>query len=346
MKNILQILIVITSFKMNAQEFKSTQDSITIFYSEIFELMKNDYLYKDNLDWKEIENEIMQNVTEYPNFNKSLAQVPHLFDLTKADHARLYYKQNQLTGNFAVLTKDDFSKEWVEKYKTDPTFEVKIISRNVGYILLPGITFTEYNSKSIHNLAQSMYDEINKVKSSNKIKGWVIDLRFNTGGNIEPMLLALYDFLGNNDVWGVLDENKDIIDKIKLINGKYKINSKKSSYINPQGKLLDTTKVAIITNIGTGSSGEITALAFKGRENTVFIGQPTNGKTTSNVKRNLPFGAFMTLSIGFDCDRNGIYYDKIVPDIIINGKDNFDNLLLDGNIQEAIKFISAENKAF
>lgn len=53
----------------------------------------------------------------------------------------------------------------------------------------------------------------------------------------------------------------------------------------------------------------------------------------------LPFGAYMTLSMGFDCDRNGKFYEHIVPDIEISKQDNFDDLLVDKNIQEGIKFI-------
>ena len=66
------------------------------------------------------------------------------------------------------------------------------------------------------------------------------------------------------------------------------------------------------------------------------------GRTTTNDKRLLPFGAYMALTIGYDCDRNGVFYDKIVPDILLSKQDNFDNLLLDKNIQEAIKFITKE----
>ena len=50
----------------------------------------------------------------------------------------------------------------------------------------------------------------------------------------------------------------------------------------------------------------------------------------------------MTLMTGYDCDRNGKYYEKIIPDIAVIEQDNFAVLLLDGNIQEAIKFISEQ----
>ncbi len=46
---------------------------------------------------------------------------------------------------------------------------------------------------------------------------------------------------------------------------------KTTSYINPKEELLDKVRVAVITNMATGSSGEVTALAFKGRRNTILL---------------------------------------------------------------------------
>ena len=36
--------------------------------------------------------------------------------------------------------------------------------------------------------------------------------------------------------------------------------------------------------------------------------------------------AYMTLTSGLDCDRNGNYYEQIIPDIAIAKEDNFDDL--------------------
>lgn len=116
--------------------------------------------------------------------------------------------------------------------------------------------------------------------------------------------------------------------------------SKTISYINSTGKLLDQTKVAVVTGIFTASSGEVTALAFKGRPNTIFIGETTYGATTSNISWPLPFGITCALTSSYDSDRNGNYYHQIIPDIKISKQDNFDDLLLDKNILEAIKFIN------
>ena len=337
MKKYLGILLILSfSNTIQAQDFNTSQDSIKFFYENLFEVMKSGYLFKVNVNWEKVESEI--NLKQYSDFKTSLNEVATLFDLTKADHSRVYYDDQEFSGNFPGPTKDDFTEQWIKKYKTKPQFEVKVLDNRYGYILLPGM----YSEKNVHKQSQKLYDQINTIKSSNRLQGWVIDLRFNTGGDIYPMLLALYDFLGDNVVWGVLDINKNLVNEIALKKGKYKANSKTVSYIKPDGELLDETKVAVLTNIATGSSGEITALAFKGRKNTIFIGEKTFGKTTANTKADLPFGAFMTLMTGYDCDRNGNYYEKIIPDIPVLEQDNFDDLLLDGNIQEAVKFISEQ----
>jgi len=187
-----------------------------------------------------------------------------------------------------------------------------------------------------------LYDRISKIKSSNNLEGWIIDLRLNTGGNSAPMLLALYDLLGNNEVWGELDENKKSVRKFKLVNGSYIQKSQTIAAITPSGRLLDQERVAVITGMFTGSSGEVTALAFKGRENTIFIGGNTAGYTTGNVTCPLPFGSLIALTTSYDSDREGQYYPYIVPDIVISKQDNFDKLMSDANIQEAIKFIKSK----
>tara|TARA_R110002051_G_scaffold301801_1_gene369810 strand:- start:394 stop:1419 length:1026 start_codon:yes stop_codon:yes gene_type:complete len=334
------IIICLLFFSVNitAQNNLKSKDSIANFYDELVSIMKAEYFFKEQVDWTQIETELNERLYDSKGFKNSLDEVTFLFDKLNASHCSVHFEENIYKDSNKGPTSSDFSEKWLKKYATNPNFEVKVIDNQYGYILMPGINIL--NDKESHKIAQPMYNQINELKNSKTIKGWIIDLRFNTGGAVTPMLLALYDFLGDNDVWGVLDIDKKRTDIIELSEGNYKYNSKKSSYINPKGELLDKVKVAVITNIATASSGEITALSFKGRENTIFIGEKTYGATTSNVIRNLPFGAYMALTVGYDCDRNGKFYKKIIPDIKIAGKDDFDNLLLDGKIQEGIKYFN------
>ncbi|WP_374702250.1 S41 family peptidase [Psychroflexus sp. MES1-P1E] len=72
--------------------------------------------------------------------------------------------------------------------------------------------------------------------------------------------------------------------------------------------------------MATGSSGEVTELAFKGRRNTIFIGEKTYGAMIANVRRNLSFGAFMALTTSYECDRKGNSMKKYFQTLKLLGR--------------------------
>ena len=341
MKKILALIFILClTINLNAQNSLTLKDSINVFYDSLFQTLKSDYLHKSDINWTKVELETKNSLSQYNDLKNSLAQTTILFDKIKGNHCQLFYGDTVITATVKQPTEKDFSEQWIKKYVTNPSFEVKVIDKKYGYILVPSLNFEDISSENIHKIAQPMYDQVAEIKTKNKIKGWIIDLRFTTGGNIYPVLLALYDLLGDNIVFGGLDVNKKLTDSVKLDNGKYINNEKIISYITPKGKKNDKSKVVILTGIMTASLGEITAMSFKGRKNTLFIGEPTYGFTTGNDKRDLPFGAYMAITVSYDCDRNGRFYDKIIPDILLSKQDNFDNLLLDKNILEAIKWMN------
>lgn len=341
MKNLFTLLLIFSlSLRLNAQKQLSPKDSIATFYDQLFVALKKEYLHKNSINWAQVENETKQHLSAYPSFKSSLKEITTLFNRIGATHSKVYLQNEAYGATVNIPSKEHRSDQWNTKYAAKPSFETKILDGKYAYVLMPPMKFEDISSENIHRIAQPLYDQIAELKAQHNIEGWIIDLRINTGGNVYPMLLALYDLLGDNDIWGGLNADKKQVNKIKLANGKYLNNGKKVSYINPKGKPIDQAKVAIITSVMTASSGEVTAIAFKGRANTTFIGEKTMGMTTGNFLRVLPFDYKLILSIVYDCDRNGNYYEQLVPDTIISKQDNFDDLLLDKNILEAIKFIS------
>lgn len=333
------ICLLCFMWNVNAQKLKTSQDSTKVFYDKIFKSLEVAYLHKKDFDWKKLKAETFENLEKAKDFKSSLKEVKILLEKIGADHSKVMY-QGKNYGPAVEISWENFSKQWMTKFAAKPQFEAKILDEKYGYILMPSISFDDFSSENVHRIAQPLYDKIAGLKTNNKLEGWIVDLRFNTGGNSAPMLLALYDLLGDNVVWGTLDADKKLINSTKLNKGVYDQGEKKPSYIKPSGGLADKSKVAVIIGGLTASSGEVTALAFKGRSNTIFIGEKTLGKTTSNMVVTLPFDARMPLSIGYDCDRNGNYYEQIIPDITVSKQDNFDDLLQDKNIQEAIQFFT------
>lgn len=333
------ICVFCLTINISAQRIKTSKDSTKVFYDKVFKSLEVAYLHKKDFDWKKLKAETIKNLETAKDFKSSLKEVKVLLDKIGADHSKVMY-QGKNYGPTVDIKWENFSDAWMIKFKTKPEFEAKVLDEKYGYILMPNISFDDFSSENVHKIAQPLYDKIAELKANNKLDGWIVDLRFNTGGNLAPMLLALYDLLGDNVVWGTLDGDKKLINSTKLNKGVYDQGEKKPSYIKPSGELINKSKVAVIIGGLTASSGEVTALAFKGRANTIFIGEKTLGKTTSNMVVTLPFDARMPLSIGYDCDRKGNYYKQIIPDIVVSKQDNFDDLLQDKNIQEAILFFN------
>ena len=339
MKKLLVFCFIFSwSFAAFAQKQSDAKDSIKVFYDELFSVLKKGFLQRNAVDWKTVESETSQKLTQYGHFEKSLSEIKPLFDRIGATHCGIYYQQKRYAGSGKTIPKDAYSDQLKKKYAAKSPFEARMLDDRYAYILMPVITLMDTSNRNISKTAQPMYDQIAALKSQHQPQGWIVDLRLNSGGNSMPMLLALYDLLGDNAVWGTLDANRKQVTNIRLKDGKYMDGGKSFAAITPSGQLMDHAKVAVITGIFTASSGEVTALAFHDRPNTIFIGEQSYGAMTSNIQAELPFGAVLALTVGYDSDRNGVYHEQIVPDIIVRKQDNFENLMLDANILEAVKF--------
>ncbi|RYD52123.1 MAG: peptidase S41 protein [Sphingobacteriales bacterium] len=228
-----------------------------------------------------------------------------------------------------IPPKERFSSQWKKKYDSKPGFEVRLIDGKYGYILIPKIMLPSINPEMVHEVAQPLYDQVAALQDRYHPHDWILDPRFNTGENAWPMLASVYHLLGNTLLWSSLNSGLKPVDAFSFDNGVYRMGSKKQFSINPKGPLMVTEKVAVITGLLTTSSGEVTALAFKGRPNTLFIGEPTLGYTTGNRLVKLPFGYEMALTTSYNGDRKGSYHKRIVPDIPVAAQDQFDDLMED-----------------
>jgi C-terminal processing protease CtpA/Prc len=93
-------------------------------------------------------------------------------------------------------------------------------------------------------------------------------------------------------------------------------------------------KIAVIIGKYTISSGEATAIAFRGKKNVTFFGQPTTGATTGNQTFFFDRNSMLFLAVSYYADRTKVVYGKpILPDYEISCKgcdhDEFDKKTLD-----------------
>jgi Peptidase family S41 len=194
-----------------------------------------------------------------------------------------------------------------------------------GYLHVPA--FHGGNPKMVMVFADSLQTAMRKLYADG-IKGWVVDLRGNTGGNQDPMILGLGPLFSSVKLGSLVDVNNHDI-SWNYDRGRYFFSDDTTSLILPHPFIPPVRlPIAVLIDNRTGSSGEIVAISFVGNKLTRSFGQPTWGLTTGNGAFLLPDGSEMRIASTHMADRNGkMYPGSVTPDIIImqdkqNGSDN------------------------
>ena len=177
---------------------------------------------------------------------------------------------------------------------------IELLEEDVVFIKLPPFSGNEEEGIKYANTV------LNTLP--NTLKGAIIDLRGNRGGNMYPMIAAVHRFLPD-----------DIILQLRTRRYNMEINV---DYVTRVAKVerqaaIDCP-VALLTDEWTGSSGEAVLLCFRGIEKTRTFGSSTAGYASCNQPFKLPDGSQLVLTTGTDVARTGEVFcdDPIQPDML------------------------------
>ncbi|HET6217195.1 MAG TPA: S41 family peptidase [Acidobacteriaceae bacterium] len=197
---------------------------------------------------------------------------------------------------------------------------VTVQGRNFGYVVLPRCSAKDNDGLLLYTA------DVRRILtdlSAQSPKGWIVDLRGNTGGNMWPMLTGIGPILGDGTVGSFVAADGNVTWFYK---------DGKTGTRNPAG--LETVSltldeepglqnpsaapVAVLVDSSTASSAEAITIAFHGRAGTRFFGTATAGKSTAVQPFKLDDGAELYLTTAIDADRSGKSYpDGFTPDQII-----------------------------
>lgn len=187
---------------------------------------------------------------------------------------------------------EDTAREWE---KPDVRIE-----DGIAVITLPHFSG---NNEEAQKYTQSTLDAI-----PDSVRGAVIDLRGNTGGNMYPMIAAVHRFLPD--------------DTILRFRTRKKTQPILTSFVTrvagvSQGSLLEVP-VALLTDGQTASSGEAVLICFRGLDRARTFGAPTAGYASANQPFPMPDGSKLVLTTGCDMARTGEEFcdDPIAPDVL------------------------------
>lgn len=335
MRKVIILLFLTNFYSKSYGQFPGSVDSLYTF-------IKYNSVLRSTVDWKQIDKKFKEQI----KYSKSLKDTMNCFvtvlEALNDVHSQIYLS-NQFYGHYPHF--DDSVLVWLRPLNDRAISETnkihsEIFADKVGYIRVPSMQV--YDPTQINSYAQSLNDIIIELSKKCK-KGFIIDLRLNGGGNLYPMLSGLSQFLGNQTIGFETDVNDSTTRTWELKNGNFVIGGYQTTDIKTKRKSnLKSIPIVVIIGPVTKSSGSMTAIAFKGRPNTIFIGEPTaDGYTTSNGYFQFAPNLTLNFATNYVADRNNcIYKTTVNPEILISHGDNFDNLMADKKIIYAIKWLT------
>lgn len=198
---------------------------------------------------------------------------------------------------------------------------VTVQGKNFGYVVLPRCSAKDNDGLLLY--AADVRRILTDLTAQSP-KGWIVDLRGNTGGNMWPMLAGIGPILGDGSVGSFVANDGNV---------SWFYQDGKTGTRNPAGletvsltlqeePVLQTPSVApvaVLVDSSTASSAEAITIAFHGRPATRSFGSRTAGKSTAVQPFKLDDGAELYLTTAIDADRSGkAYPDGFTPDQVIS----------------------------
>jgi len=187
----------------------------------------------------------------------------------------------------------DAAAEW-------PAPSVSILEDGIAFVVLP--PFSGGHSEGI-NYALTALEGV-----PDDVRGVIIDLRDNTGGNMYPMIAAVHRFIVDDDILRFRTRKRTQWVQLPFV--LQSVGISRMAHIG--------CPVALLTNEWTASSGEAVLLCFRGLDYARSFGLPTAGYASANTPFTLSDGAQLVLTTGCDVARTGeVFCDNpIQPDVL------------------------------
>ena len=249
-------------------------------------------IFAGNDEWKSTYNECLKMIENAKSYDDTYDAIRKALSVGGGKHSML-------------MTKSE-SQDTTESY--DEVLPTVSLDGDIAIIKLPDFLGTAEAGQKYAKVAEDFIHE-----NRDKIKGVVLDLRGNTGGDMGPMATAVSSLLPDGELVYYHYRSYDV--PVTLKNGVVSNAGTGGKSLYPEEKL--NVPVAILTDDMTASSGEALTLCFRGLENTRTFGAPTAGYTSVNMLYNMYDGAQMYLTVAFDKARAGEIFKEtpIEPDV-------------------------------
>ena len=249
-------------------------------------------IYSGSDEWKSTYEECLKMIENAESYEDTYPAIKKALSVCGGKHSML------MTKSESQSTSDSY----------DEVLPTVSLNGDIAVIKLPDFLGTAEAGRKYAKVAEDFIHE-----NRDKIKGVVLDLCGNTGGDMGPMATAVSSLLPDGELMYYHYRSYDV--PVTLKDGVISNAGTGGKSLYPEEKL--NVPVAILTDGMTASSGEALTLCFRGLENTRTFGAPTAGYTSVNMLYSLYDGAQMYLTVAFDKARTGEIFKEtsIEPDV-------------------------------
>ncbi|HEX5112557.1 MAG TPA: S41 family peptidase [Saprospiraceae bacterium] len=307
----------------------------------VYDFIKSNSIHRNKVDWGKVDNRFFSALSNSHSLQDTMEAFTSVLQALDDVHSQIYLN-NQYYGYWHANEgpgADRLSNLVQLAAETSGKIKCDLLEDQFAYIRIPAMT--AYGPDEVNRYARMLRDSVDRMSQMN-VKGFILDLRLNTGGNMYPMLSGVGHLLGDGDIAYEVDLYDQVASTWKIENGNFLINDFPVTHMDSAlVKGLDEIPVVILIGPVTASSGSNIAIAFKTRKHTVFLGESTAaGYTTSNGYFQFAPNLVMNFAVNYVADSNlNLYPVNVDPDILIEGGDNFEKLYEDQKIKRALLWL-------
>jgi len=322
-------------------------DSVRLLIDSALNVMERRAINSHHLNWPVLRDSVFRLAGKARTYREAFPALAYAFDRLEDKHGWLTINDSTHVNRKISRPERPLSTHYKNVFARGPRLYNGVVAGCYAYISIHffgGQTEAEMNA-----FAQRIQDSLCRNMTP-AIRGLIIDLRLNAGGNGYPMYQGLANVLGDGPlIEGVNGRGQStgwfaIRRGLVTLHGNY--NDSVVLRLERRCGNLSELPVAVLVGPATGSSGEQLAIAFTSRKNTVLIGEHTAGYVTANNGFLLP-GADngIVLAEGRSRNRTGkLFVDDVQPDIIITGGDHFDQREKDAKVRAALRWLDGRLK--
>ncbi|MFB6523084.1 S41 family peptidase [Streptomyces sp. NPDC056401] len=262
------------------------------YLTTALDVMEGNSLYKGDLDWPAIRRSAFTRAAKARTQAETYGAVREALRNLGDHHSQF-------------MTPEEAKAALSPSSENSPLPEGRLLPGGIGYLVLPSVASDKAAAAYVRQ-ARAVVRDMDRRGA----RGWIVDLRSNTGGDMWGPLASAGRLLNDGDI-GAFVESDGKRTAWTLHEGTPK------PYLDAWGPAEPLAHpdppVAVLTSKRTASAAEAVTIAFRGQPRTRSFGRPTRGVPTANDSHRLADGAMIVLTQAREADRTGRIYDGPIP---------------------------------